>query len=61
MTREQARKEAQQIATTQGVRMALLFERYADVENPESERFNYCPLQAAHILSLSEVVETLEP
>jgi hypothetical protein len=60
MTREQAVKEATQIARDDGVRMAVTFNQY-DEEPNDREKFGYFPAAAASIFKLDKIVEVIEP
>lgn len=60
MTREQAVKEATEIAQNDGVRMAVTFNEY-DEAPCESEKFGYFPAAAASIFKHEKVVEVIEP
>jgi len=60
MTKTQATREAQAIADTDRLDMAVLFNPYEEVESDEN-KYGYCPAGSAHILKFEEVVETLKP
>lgn len=59
MTKEQATKEATEIATRDGICMVVTYDRYAEVEE-DDEKYNYFPAAAVHIFKYEEVVDTIK-
>lgn len=60
MTREQATKEATEIAERDGIHMVVTFNPYAD--NPdETQNYGYFPSDASGIFKYEKVLETIQP
>ena len=60
MTREQATKEAREIADEDGVLMCVTYNVYSE-EPDREERYGYHPAAAQHIFMYETVLETIEP
>jgi sugar/nucleoside kinase (ribokinase family) len=58
MTKEQATTEAARIAKSDGIRMVVTFNPYAETLD-ESEKFGYHPLAAVDIFKYEKVVDTI--
>jgi len=58
MTKEQATSGATRIAKSDGIRMVVTFNPYAETLE-ESEKFGYHPLAAVDIFPYEEVVATI--
>lgn len=60
MKREQASKEAREIAEREGIVMVVTFNPYGE-EELEADRFGYFPAAALRIFHLEEEVERIHP
>lgn len=61
MTREQATREARQIAESDRIEMVVTFNPYTDESVDDAEKYGFFPARAKHIFRHEEVIETIKP